>query len=306
MEKIYENIIELIGNTPLVELKSFGAKHCPKARLVAKLERQNPAGSAKDRVAAAIIRKAKKEGALKEGGMIIEATSGNTGVGISACAAVYGYKAVIVMPENMSMERRKLIAAYGAEIVLTPASEGMKGAVKKAQELHEQNPGSIIAGQFVNDANPTAHYEATGPEIWRDTEGKVAALVAGVGTGGTVSGAGRFLKEQNPDVYVVAVEPATSPLLSGGQAGPHKIQGIGANFIPEVLDREVYDRVMTVDNQDAYDAMAELAKCEGLLCGVSSGAAVIAAARLASQPEYEGKIVVAVLPDTGERYLSLL
>ncbi len=306
MERIFENITQIIGNTPLVELKAFGALHCPKARLVAKLERQNPGGSAKDRVAMSIIRRAEAEGRLCPGGTIIEATSGNTGVGLAACAAVLGYKAVIVMPENMSVERIKLIAAYGAEVVLTPVGEGMKGAVDKAEEIEKTLPGSIIAGQFENSANPRAHYGSTGPEIWRDTDGGLSAFVASVGTGGTLSGTGKYLKEQNPDIKIFAVEPDASPLLSGGTAGPHKIQGIGANFIPKVLDTAIYDEVLRITNDEAFDAMRELARCEGILCGISSGAAAAAAAKLAARPEFTGKTVVVVLPDTGERYLSVM
>ncbi len=306
MERIFHNVTELVGNTPLVELTVFGKKHCPQARLLAKLERQNPAGSAKDRVALEIIQQAAASGKLSPGGMIIEATSGNTGVGIAAMSAVLGYKAVIVMPETMSIERRKLIAAYGAEVVLTEGAKGMAGAVEKARKLCEENTGSIIAGQFVNMANPQAHYKTTGQEIWCDTEGKVDAFVATVGTGGTVTGVGRYLKEQNSLIEIFAAEPDKSPLLSGGAAAPHKIQGIGANFIPEVLDREIYDEVLRVTDEEAFAAMAELAQTEGILCGISSGAAAVAAAKVAARPEYAGKTVVTLLPDTGERYLSIL
>ncbi|MEA4894639.1 MAG: cysteine synthase A [Oscillospiraceae bacterium] len=306
MEKIYHNMTELIGNTPLVELAIFGRKHCPNARIVAKLERNNPAGSAKDRVALSIIRAAEYEGKLIKGGKIIEATSGNTGVGIAAAAAILGYEAVIVLPDNMSVERIKLIKAYGAKIVLTEGARGMAGAVEKAAEINRENPGSIIAGQFENPANSDAHYRTTGPEIWRDTDGKVAAFVAGVGSGGTITGVGRYLKEQNSLIRIVAMEPDSSALLSGESAGPHKIQGIGANFIPKVLDRSVYDEVLRVSDDDAISVMHELAETEGLFVGISSGAAAIAAAVVASRPEYNGKTIVVLLPDTGERYLSIL
>lgn len=306
MERIFRNITELIGNTPLVELRAFGKKRCPDARLLAKLERFNPAGSAKDRVALSIIRAAEREGKLKKGGMIIEATSGNTGVGLASVASVLGYRTVIVMPDSMSVERIKLIKAYGAEIVLTEGARGMAGAVEKAQALHRENEGSIIAEQFSNPANPAAHYETTGPEIWRDTDGKVDAFVAGVGSGGTVTGVGRYLKDQNSLIKIFAMEPEYSALLSGKSAGPHKIQGIGANFIPEVLDRTVYDEVLRVTDDEAFEAMRELAETEGLFVGVSSGAAAIAAAKVAARPEFKGKTIVVLLPDTGERYLSML
>ncbi len=306
MERIFRNITELIGNTPLVELGAFGKKRCPDARLLAKLERFNPAGSAKDRVALSIIRAAEREGKLKKGGMIIEATSGNTGVGLASVASVLGYRTVIVMPDSMSVERIKLIKAYGAEIVLTEGARGMAGAVEKAQALHRENEGSIIAEQFSNPANPAAHYDTTGPEIWRDTDGKVDAFVAGVGSGGTVTGVGRYLKDQNSLIKIFAMEPECSALLSGKSAGPHKIQGIGANFIPEVLDRTVYDEVLRVTDDEAFEAMRELAETEGLFVGVSSGAAAIAAAKVAARPEFKGKTIVVLLPDTGERYLSML
>lgn len=306
MEKVYGNMLELIGNTPLVELHSFAAAHGVKGRLIAKLERNNPAGSVKDRVALNIIRKAAQSGVLKPGGMIIEATSGNTGVGIAAICAVLGYKAVIVMPETMSVERRKLIAAYGAEVVLTPGAGGMKAAIERADELHRENEGSIIAGQFINSDNPDAHYNTTGPEIWRDTDGRIDAFVSGVGTGGTVTGAGKYLKEQSSSVRIIAVEPDASAVLSGEPSSPHKIQGIGAGFVPKVLDTAIYDEIIRITNDEAYDATRELAASEGLLVGVSSGAAAIAAARVAARPEFEGKTVVVILPDTGERYLSLL
>lgn len=299
---IYNDIIELIGSTPLLRLNRFA----PGLDLLAKLERQNPAGSAKDRAALYMIRDAEAKGALAPGGMIIEPTSGNTGIGIAALAAVLGYRAVIVMPDSMSVERVKLIAAYGAEVVLTSGAEGMSGAVAKAEELRAANPGSVIAGQFENPANPLAHYETTGPEIWADAEGRVDAFVSGVGTGGTITGVGRFLREKNPGVRIVAVEPAGSPLLSEGRSGAHAIQGIGANFVPEALDTSVYDEIIAVSDEDALESMRALARTEGLLVGVSSGAAAWAARELARRPEFAGKRVVCLLPDTGERYLSVL
>lgn len=302
MAKIYSDITELIGGTPLVRLSRFA----PGLGVLAKLERQNPAGSAKDRVALSMLRAAEAEGRLAPGGLVIEPTSGNTGIGLAALAAALGYRAVIVMPDSMSPERVKLIAAYGAEVVLTPGAEGMSGAVAKAEEISARSPGSIVAGQFSNPANPRAHYETTGPEIWRDTDGRVAAFVCGVGTGGTITGVGRYLKEQDPAVRVIAMEPASSPLLSEGRAGAHAIQGIGANFVPEALDTSVYDEVVTVTDEDALAAMRELARTEGLLCGVSSGAAAFAARELAKRPEFAGKRVVCLLPDTGERYLSVM
>ena len=302
MAKIYSDITELIGGTPLVRLSRFA----PGLGVLAKLERQNPAGSAKDRVALSMLRAAEAEGRLAPGGLVIEPTSGNTGIGLAALAAALGYRAVIVMPDSMSPERVKLIAAYGAEVVLTPGAEGMSGAVAKAEEISARSPGSIVAGQFSNPANPRAHYETTGPEIWRDTDGRVAAFVCGVGTGGTITGVGRYLKEQDPAVRVIAMEPASSPLLSEGRAGAHAIQGIGANFVPEALDTSVYDEVVTVTDEDALAAMRELARTEGLLCGVSSGAAAFAARELAKRPEFAGKSVVCLLPDTGERYLGVM
>ena len=302
MAKIYSDITELIGGTPLVRLSRFA----PGLGVLAKLERQNPAGSAKDRVALSMLRAAEAEGRLAPGGLVIEPTSGNTGIGLAALAAALGYRAVIVMPDSMSPERIKLIAAYGAEVVLTPGAKGMAGAVAKAEEISARSPGSIVAGQFSNPANPRAHYETTGPEIWRDTDGRVAAFVCGVGTGGTITGVGRYLKEQDPAVRVIAMEPASSPLLSEGRAGAHAIQGIGANFVPEALDTSVYDEVVTVTDEDALSAMRELARTEGLLCGVSSGAAAFAARELAKRPEFAGKSVVCLLPDTGERYLSVM
>lgn len=302
MAKIYSDITELIGGTPLVRLSRFA----PGLGVLAKLERQNPAGSAKDRVALSMLRAAEAEGRLAPGGLVIEPTSGNTGIGLAALAAALGYRAVIVMPDSMSPERVKLIAACGAEVVLTPGAEGMSGAVAKAEEISARSPGSIVAGQFSNPANPRAHYETTGPEIWRDTDGRVAAFVCGVGTGGTITGVGRYLKEQDPAVRVIAMEPASSPLLSEGRAGAHAIQGIGANFVPEALDTSVYDEVVTVTDEDALSAMRELARTEGLLCGVSSGAAAFAAREIAKRPEFAGKNVVCLLPDTGERYLSVM
>ena len=303
---IYQNMTELIGRTPLVALDAYAKAHGCSARLVAKLEKQNPAGSAKDRVALNMIRAAEESGALVPGGLIIEPTSGNTGIGLAACAAVLGYRCCIVMPDSMSAERIKLIAAYGAEIVLTPGAEGMAGSIAKAEQLQKDNPGSIIAGQFYNPHNPEAHYLSTGPEIWADAEGRLDAFVATVGTGGTISGTGNYLKAQNPAIRVIAVEPDASPLLSGGDAGPHGIQGIGANFIPEALDRSVYDEMFRCTDEDAFAAMRELAKTEGILCGISSGAALHAACELGRRPEYAGKTIVVLLPDTGERYLSVL
>ena len=306
MERIFNNITELIGNTPIMALDIFGKSHCPHARLLAKLERFNPAGSSKDRVALNIIRTAECEGKLKKGGMIIEATSGNTGVGLAAVSSVLGYETVIVMPDSMSVERIKLIEAYGAKIVLTEGAKGMAGALEKAEEIHRENDGSIMAGQFTSLANPETHYATTGPEIWRDTDGKVDAFVAGVGTGGTITGTGRFLKEKNPFIKIYAVEPDSSALLSGKSAGSHRIQGIGANFIPEILDTTIYDEVIRITDDEAFLAMHELAVREGLFVGISSGAAALAAAKVAAKPEFAGKTIVALLPDTGERYLSML
>ena len=303
--KIRNTVTELIGGTPLLRLGKMEKKFGTVGELVAKVEFFNPAGSIKDRVGYNMVIEAEKDGRLKPGGTIIEPTSGNTGVGIAMTAAARGYKAIMVMPESMSMERRMLLAAYGAELVLTDKEKGMQGSVEKAQQLAEEIPGSIIAGQFENPANPQAHYETTGPEIWADTDGQVDILVATFGTGGTVSGVGKYLKEKNPDIKVVAIEPAASPLITAGKAGPHKIQGIGANFIPEVLDRSVIDEVMTVTDDDALDTMKALAVSEGLLVGVSSGAAVYGASQVAARPENEGKRIVVILPDTGERYLSI-
>ncbi|MGN0693973.1 MAG: cysteine synthase A [Lentihominibacter sp.] len=303
--KIYDTITELIGGTPLMRLHGLEEDTGAKAEIIAKLEYFNPAGSIKDRVGYNMVITAEKEGRLKKGGTIIEPTSGNTGVGIAMTAAARGYRALMVMPESMSVERRKLLSALGAELVLTPAEEGMQGSVKKAEELLEEIPGSIIAGQFYNPANPQAHEETTGPEIWSDTDGNIDILVATFGTGGTVSGTGRYLKKMNPDIRVIGVEPAASPLVTEGHAGPHKIQGIGANFIPENLDMDVVDEVLTVTDDDALSTMKQLAVREGLLVGVSSGAAAKAAVDVASREENAGKKIVVILPDTGERYLSI-
>lgn len=302
--KIFANVSELIGRTPLMELKNYERSHCLESHIAAKLEFMNPAGSVKDRVAKNMIDDAERRGLLAPGGMIIEPTSGNTGIGLASVAASRGYKAVFVMPDTMSVERRMLLKAYGAEIVLTPGAEGMAACVKKAQELKESNPGSIIPGQFENPANPESHILTTGPEIWEDTDGKVDIFVCGVGTGGTLTGVGRYLKAKNPDVKVVAVEPAASPLLSEGRSGPHPLQGIGANFVPDTLDRTVYDEIITVEGDDAYRVGRELARSEGILVGITSGAAVYAAEMLAKREENRGKLIVALLPDSGERYLS--
>ena len=301
---IFRSMTELIGATPLVELCRYREQEQLGARILAKLESFNPAGSAKDRIALRMIEDAEQTGRLQPGATIIEPTSGNTGIGLAAVAAARGYKAIFIMPETMSVERRKLLAVYGAQIVLTPGKEGMQGAVDKAAALAQEIPGALVLGQFVNPANPEAHYRTTGPEIWRDSNGTVDILVAGIGTGGTLSGAGRYLKEQNADVRVVGVEPAASPLLTEGRAGPHALQGIGANFIPDTLDRSIYDEVLPVPDEAAFSTAKALARCEGLLAGISSGAALWAAAALARRPENEGNTVVAVLTDTGERYLS--
>ena len=304
MAYIYRGFLDLIGNTPLVEVANLEKAYNLKAKVLVKLEYRNPAGSVKDRIAQAMIEDAEKKGILKEGSVIIEPTSGNTGIGLAAIAAAKGYRAILTMPETMSVERRNILKAYGAEIVLTEGSKGMKGAIAKAEELAKEIEGSFIPGQFDNPANPKVHYETTGPEIWRDTDGKVDAFVAGVGTGGTVTGTGKYLKEQNPDVKVVAVEPASSPVLSQGKAGAHKIQGIGAGFVPKVLDTAVYDEIITVENDDAFAASKELTKKEGILTGISSGAALYAALQLAQRLEFEGKTIVALLPDSGDRYYS--
>ena len=304
MGHIYTSAQQLIGNTPLLELKNIAAAEQLSARLLAKAECMNPAGSAKDRVAAAMIDDAERRGLLQPGSVIIEPTSGNTGIGLAAVAAARGYRAMIVIPDSMSVERQLLIAAYGAEVVLTPGAKGMQGAIDKANELAAQFPGSFIAGQFENPANPAAHYATTGPEIWADTDGQVDIFVAGIGTGGTVTGVGKYLKEQNPTVRIIAVEPAGSPLLSKGMAGSHGLQGIGANFIPKVLDRTVYDEIITVTEAQAYEAGRRMGQQEGLLVGISSGAALHAAIQVAKRPELAGKTVVVLLPDSGERYLS--
>ena len=301
---IKKSITELVGNTPLLELTHIEAEENIQATLLAKLESFNPAGSVKDRVAKAIIEDAEKTGRLKKGSVIIEPTSGNTGIGLASVATAKGYRTIIVMPETMSNERKMLIKAYGAELVLTEGSKGMKGASDKAEELSKEIPNSIIAGQFTNPINPKMHYDTTGPEIWADTEGKVDYFVAGVGTGGTLSGVGKYLKEQNPNVKVIAVEPETSPLLSKGQAGPHKIQGIGANFVPETLDKDIYDEIIAVPNDEAILTARKAAKQEGFLIGISSGAALWAGKQLAVRPESKGKNIVVIFPDGGERYLS--
>lgn len=304
MANIKKSITELVGNTPLLEPVNYNRAHGLKARLLVKPEYFNPAGSVKDRIARAIIEDAEKSGRLQPGGTIIEPTSGNTGIGLAALAAAKGYRAVLTMPDTMSVERRNILKAYGAEIVLTEGSKGMKGAIAKAEELHAEIPGSIIAGQFTNPVNPATHYEHTGPEIWQDTDGVVDAFVAGIGTGGTLSGVGRYLREKNPFVYIVGVEPASSAVLSGGQSGPHKIQGIGAGFIPETLDTKVYNEVIAVDNEVPFPTAKELGKRDGILVGISSGAALWAATQLAKRPEMEGKTIVVLLPDSADRYFS--
>ncbi len=302
--KIYKNITQLIGNTPLLELSNYKKNNNLKATILAKLECFNPAGSSKDRVALAMIDDAEKKGLIKPGAVIIEPTSGNTGIGLASVAASRGYRVILTMPDTMSVERRNLLRAYGAELVLTDGDKGMSGAIEKAEALAKEIPGSFIPGQFDNPANPYAHFTTTGPEIWDDTEGKVDIFVAGVGTGGTLSGVGKYLKSKNPHVKIVAVEPAESPLLTEGKSGAHKLQGIGANFVPKNLDREIYDQVITVSHENAFATGRELARNEGLLVGISAGAAVYAAGMLAENPENEGKVIVVLLPDTGERYLS--
>lgn len=301
---VYKSALDLVGNTPLVEANNFSKENGLEAKILVKLEYFNPAGSVKDRIAKAIIEDAEEKGKLKEGSVIIEPTSGNTGIGLAAVAASKGYRIIITMPETMSVERRNLMKAYGAELVLTDGSKGMKGAIAKADELAAEIENSFIPGQFVNPVNPATHKATTGPEIWKDTEGKVDIFVAGVGTGGTVSGVGEYLKSQNPDVKIVAVEPASSPVLSKGTAGAHKIQGIGAGFVPDTLNTEIYDEIITVENDDAFDTGRKFAKSEGVLVGISSGAALWAAKELAKRPENKGKTIVALLPDTGDRYLS--
>ncbi len=301
---IYHSITELVGNTPLFALENYRRRNQLEATVLGKLEYFNPAGSVKDRIAKAMIEDAEARGVLKEGSVIIEPTSGNTGIGLSAIATAKGYRIIIVMPETMSVERRNLMKAYGAELVLTEGAKGMKGAIAKAEELAQEIPNSFIPGQFVNPANPAAHKATTGPEIWADTEGKVDIFVAGVGTGGTLSGVGAYLKDQNPDVKIVAVEPASSPVLSTGKGGSHKIQGIGAGFVPDTLDTGIYDEIITVTNEDAFSTGNAIAKTEGILVGISSGAAVWAATELARRAENKGKVIVALLPDTGDRYLS--
>lgn len=304
MSKIYKSLTELIGGTPLLELTQFEKDYQLEATMLAKLEYFNPAGSVKDRVAKSILDDAEQSGKLKPGGTIIEPTSGNTGIGLAAVAAARGYKLIITMPETMSVERRMLMKAYGAELVLTDGKKGMSGAIEKADELHREIPGSLIAGQFTNPANPKAHFETTGPEIYEDTDGKVDIFVAGVGTGGTVSGVGKYLKSKNPDVKVVAVEPATSPVLTKGKSGAHGIQGIGAGFVPDTLDTSVYDEVIAVEDADAYKFSRAVTASDGLLVGISAGAALCASVQLARRPENKGKTIVVLLPDSGERYLS--
>ena len=304
MAKIYTSAAQLIGNTPLLELSNIEKELGLKAKLLAKLEYLNPAGSVKDRVAKSMLDEAEKDGLLNKDSVIIEPTSGNTGIGLASVCAARGYRLIIVMPDSMSVERQKIMKAYGAELVLSPGAKGMSGAIEKAEELKASIPNSIIAGQFTNPANPKAHYLTTGPEIWRDTEGNIAAFIAGIGTGGTVTGTGKYLKEQDKNVHVVAVEPASSALLSGKSAGKHGIQGIGANFIPEILDRDVYDEVMPIADEDAFEAARLVGKKEGVLVGISSGAALVAGIVLAKRPEFEGKNIVVLLPDTGDRYLS--
>ncbi|MGN0136027.1 cysteine synthase A [Anaerotignum sp.] len=304
MAKIYKSVEELIGKTPLLELTKLEQELGLKATLLAKVEALNPGGSAKDRVAKRMVEDAEQAGILKAGATIIEPTSGNTGIGLAVMAAARGYRTIIVMPDTMSMERRLLMTAFGAELVLTEGAKGMAGAIEKAEELAKEIPNSFIPGQFDNPSNPAAHYDTTGPEIWEDTDGKVDIFVAGIGTGGTLTGVGRYLKEKNPDVKIIGVEPASSPLLTKGTAGPHGLQGIGANFVPSILDTELYDEVLTVTEEEAYEAGRALARKEGLLAGISAGAAVHAAAEVAKRPENAGKTIVVLLPDTGDRYLS--
>ncbi|MDU4889152.1 MAG: cysteine synthase A [Clostridium sp.] len=306
MKKIYSNLTELIGNTPLLQLSNYSNVNLLKTTLIAKLEYFNPAGSVKDRIALAMINDAEAKGFLKKDSVIIEPTSGNTGIGLASVSAARGYKTIIVMPDTMSVERRNLIKAYGAEIILTEGSLGMAGAIAKAENLAKETPNAFIPDQFSNPANPLIHRTTTGPEIWRDTDGHIDILVSGIGTGGTISGTGAYLKQQNPLIKVVGVEPLSSPVLSGGKPGPHKIQGIGAGFVPETLNTSIYDELITVSNEDAFTTAKALSKTEGLLVGISSGAAIFAAAELARQPENAGKTIVVILPDGGERYLSVL
>ena len=304
MAKVYDSILDLVGKTPLVELKRIEEKEGLQAKLIAKVESFNPAGSVKDRIAKAMIEDAEAKGLLKEGSVIIEPTSGNTGIGLAAAATVKGYRMILTMPETMSVERRNIVKAYGAEVVLTDGTKGMKGAIEKADELAKEIPNSFIAGQFVNPANPATHKKTTGPEIWEDTDGEVDIFVAGVGTGGTITGTGEYLKEKKPEVKIVAVEPASSPVLSEGVSGPHKIQGIGAGFVPDILNTKIYDEVIKVENEDAFETSRKLTKNEGILTGISSGAALYAAILLAKRPENKGKTIVALLPDSGDRYYS--
>lgn len=304
MGKVYQSVTELIGHTPILEVKNIESELGLKAKILVKLELFNPAGSIKDRVAKQMIEDAEHEGKLKKGGTIIEPTSGNTGIGLAAIAAAKGYRAIFTMPETMSVERRKLLLGYGAEIVLTDGKRGMSGAIERAEELAKEIDGAIVLGQFVNPSNPKAHIESTGPEIWEDTEGNVDILVAGIGTGGTITGTGNYLKDRKPSIKVVAVEPASSPVLSGGNPGPHGLQGIGAGFVPEILDTEIYDEIAKVENEEAYEASRLLAHKEGVLVGITSGAALHTAIELAKREENKGKTIVAILPDTGERYLS--
>ncbi len=304
MSKIYKSLTELVGKTPLLEISNYEKKNALKATILAKLEYYNPAGSVKDRIAKAMIEDAENKGILKSDSVIIEPTSGNTGIGLASVAAARGYRIILTMPETMSIERRNLLKAYGAELVLTEGAKGMRGAIEKAVELSKEIPNAFIPGQFDNPANPAVHKATTGPEIWEDTDGKVDILVAGIGTGGTITGSGEYLKSQNPNIKIVAVEPFDSPVLSEGKSGPHKIQGIGAGFVPQVLNTKVYDEIIKVKNEDAFQTGRELSKAEGLLVGISSGAAAWAATELARRPENEGKTIVVILPDTGERYLS--
>ncbi len=304
MSKIYHSVTELIGGTPLLEARNFAEENTLEATVLAKLEYFNPAGSVKDRIAKAMIDKAEKEGKLKKGSVIIEPTSGNTGIGLASVAAARGYRAILTMPETMSIERRNLLKAYGAEIVLTDGAKGMKGAIAKAEELAAATPKSYIPSQFTNQANPEIHEATTGPEIWKDTNGKVDVFIAGVGTGGTLTGVGRYLKKQNPNVKIIAVEPLTSPVLSKGTAGPHKIQGIGAGFVPETLDTKIYDEVLTISNDDAFKYGRQFSRAEGVLIGISSGAALAASVQIAKRKEFKNKTIVVLLPDTGDRYLS--